>query len=264
MYTLGYDIGTRFVKLCLASDGILQDYEITSPGRDIGSSIRDARKKLLTRAGLHSYNIKNSAVTGFGCGFVETIKSKTDLQKCLAKAVYSVDSSARTVIDTGGLFINVVCLGNGGRITDSAENEKCAAGSGRFLETISKALEIPFNMISECVLSAENPLQITSNCSVFAESEVISRVNQGERAADILNGLLHSQVSKIETMLRILNGSGPVAMTGGVAGIKAFRDIFHEKTGMNGIELPFDPGITAAYGAALIAAENVPQHRSRY
>ncbi len=262
MYTLGYDIGTRFVKLCLVNDGLLQDYEITSPGRDIGSSIRDAQKKLLTRSGLHSYNIKNSAVTGFGSGFVERGKIKADLQKCLAKAVYSVDSSARTVIDTGGLFINVVCIGNDGVITDSTENEKCAAGSGRFLETISKAIEIPFDMISETVLSAENRLQITSNCSVFAESEVISRVNQGERAADIINGLLHSLVSKIEIMLGILNGDGPVAMTGGVAGIKAFRNIFCEKTGMNTVELPFEPRITAAYGAALIAAENI-RSRSR-
>lgn len=255
MYTVGYDIGTRFIKICLVRDGKVAEFEITEPGRDISRSISAACKKMMDRAGISSFRVKNSAATGFGCSFVNKTKLKIDIPHCLSMGVYHSDNKVKTVVDAGGLFINIARIGNNGKLIESAENEKCAAGSGKFLETIVKAVELPFDSLSDEVEKSQNPYSITNNCSVFAESEVVSRVNQGADRADILNGLLHSLVSKIETMLLMTDDDGPAALTGGVSSIEGFRKIFMMRIKRDIITLPINSRIAPAYGAALIAAE---------
>lgn len=255
MYTIGYDIGTRFIKVCLVKDGKITAYKITEPGNDISRAINDAYRDVLNRSGINAFRIKNSAATGFGNNFVKKTKLKIDIPRSLAMGAYHADNSVRTVIDTGGLFINIAQVGSNGKLADSIENERCAAGSGRFLETITRAVELPFDSITAEIVKSSNPFHITSNCSVFAESEVISRVNNGGSRADILNGLVHSLVSKIETMLGVLSPDGPVALTGGVSEIEGFRIIIKVRLKKEIIALPINNQIIPAYGAALLAAE---------
>ncbi len=256
MYTIGYDIGTRFIKICLVKDGEIAAFEITEPGRDIAKAINTAYKSVLDKAGIYSFRIRNSGATGFGSAFVNKTKCKIDLSRCLARGVYGADSSVKTAVDVGGLFIHISQIGNKGKLIETIENERCAAGSGRFIETISRAIELPFSMISEEISKSTNPCHITNNCSVFAESEVISRVNQGVDRADIICGLLYSLVSKIETMLGMISDEGCIALTGGVSEIEGFRKILKERIKRDIVTLPVNRQIVSAYGAALIASEN--------
>lgn len=257
MYTVGYDIGTRFIKICLVKDKVIIASHVTEPGRDINSTIKSAYSDVLEKAGIYSFRIKNSAATGFGSGFVKKSRLNINLPLALARGTYQADNNVKTVIDTGGLFINICSIGKNGKLIDTIVNEKCAAGSGRFIETIARAVELPFEKITEEISNSPAQFHITSNCSVFAESEVVSRVNNGGNRGDIINGLLHALVTKTETMLGMMRHEGSVAFTGGVAMIEGYRKILQERLGMETISLPVDLRIIPAFGAALIAAEKI-------
>ncbi len=255
MYSLGYDIGTRFVKICLVNDGIIDSFRIFNPGRDLAKSIRDAGEDLFSHAGIKHSKVRKNGATGFGSQFVRKKSNQYSTARCLARAAGQWDSSLRTVIDVGGLFITIAEIGSNGTLIDSLENEKCAAGSGKFLETVTGALGLSFGELSAEIYRSETPVVMTNNCAVFAESELVTMVNRGERREDILHGLISSRVSKIITMMGIMGITGPVALTGGVAQIDAFCEIFTRESGSQIISLPEDCRITAAYGAALMAAE---------
>lgn len=255
MYTIGYDVGTRFIKICLVKNAKIEYFEVTEPGRDIRKAVDLAYNSILKKSGIHSFNISASAATGIGSNFVSRSKLKIDIPHCFARGVYQTDSSVKTVIDVGGFFINIAKIGNNGELIESIENEKCASGSGKFLETIVRAVELPFSELTSEISKSVNPYHLTNNCSVFAESEVVSRVNQGGNRAEILCGLLHSLVSKIETMLGILGGDRPLALIGGVANVEAFRNILQDRLKYGLVSLPIHNQIASAYGAALLAAE---------
>ncbi|MCP4130875.1 MAG: hypothetical protein GY754_07820 [bacterium] len=257
MYTLGYDIGTRFIKVCLLKDGIIVRHAMTMPGYDISNSIKQLTGNVLKEEKINLKKVSHTAATGFGYKFVKKARLKTTTAHCLAKGTYALDNSITRIIDVGGLFITIAEIGPGGILLDSIENEKCAAGSGKFIETITNAVHLPFEELSEEINKSREPLAITNNCAVFAESEFITQINQGGRRADILMGLVNSLVSKVETMARKSNNPGPTAITGGVSKINIFRKLLEERLGMRIETLSCGAQLLSAYGAGLVAAEKV-------
>jgi len=255
MLAIGIDVGTRFVKGCAVIDN-----KITSPicvdiGVDLKKSIKNVIKEICANTGTSIFTRKVVYATGYGSNLVASANRTVNIGSCLSKAVYTLNKDVRTIIDVGGLFINVLTIYSDGQLKNSVEVEKCAAGSGKFLETISKAVEIPFEGISHAVEQSKNPYNISSGCAVFAESEVITNVNQGACNYDIVSGVLRSIVSKTITLVHRVGSEGRISLVGGVGKIPAFQKILADELNSELIILPVDMQIIAAYGAAIMASE---------
>jgi len=253
--SIGYDIGTRFVKTCIVENEKIIGASVQEAGRSIDKAIDTARDAALQMAGKKRRKIKGSATTGFGGNMVKRANFRVNIESCLAKAGYHLNQEVRTVIDIGGLFIHVVTIGKNGRLTDSCKNEICAAGSGKFLELVSSAVELPMSSISESALTSSTPYELGSSCAVFAESEVISQVNAGRNSSDIIAGVIHSIAAKVATLTNRVDAKDKIAIAGGVAKIDALRNILATVLDKEIVPLPIDDQLLAAYGAALLATE---------
>lgn len=256
MITLGYDIGTRFVKACIVKDTEIIGSSCLETGRDFKLTLKTLRSEVLKEAGIRSYKINKIVSTGFGAGLIKKSHYRPGAVPCIACAAHHLDGNARTIVDVGGLFITVISIDENGSVLNSYEVEKCAAGSGKFLETISTAIEIPLVNISDIAITSRNPYSMTSGCAVFAESEVISQINTGARKEDILAGLINSIVSKTTAMLVRSDAKDRIIITGGVTKFAAFKSFLEKELKKEVYYLDLDHQLAAAYGAALIPSLN--------
>ncbi len=195
------------------------------------------------------------AATGYGRGGVKAARLKFPTPLCVAKAIRQLDPEVRTALDIGGLITLVVQIGSERDVQDYLENERCASGSGRFLEVIAEALEVPLEQIGPLSLTSARPLFLTSQCVVFAESEVISLLNSGEEPADILAGLHRAIAGQITSLARKLDLTPPVALAGGVAKNTGVVYFLEQALNTPLRPLPEDPQIIPALGAALLASK---------
>jgi predicted CoA-substrate-specific enzyme activase len=140
-------------------------------------------------------------------------------------------------------------------VIDSTVNEKCAAGTGRFIEVITKALELPLEEVGALCFESKDPVAITSQCGVFAESEVITYVNEGRDRADIVAGIARSVAAKVSSLVRRITLEQEVAMVGGVALNAGVKKYVEEELGVKLVDLEADPRLYGALGAALVARE---------
>jgi predicted CoA-substrate-specific enzyme activase len=159
------------------------------------------------------------------------------------------------VIDGGALFVRSSTLSPEGHVVDRAVTEKCAAGSGRFLEMVAGSLRVPLEEVSDVASTAATPYRMSNSCAVFAESEVISRVNQGVPGPELLAGILVAIAEKALTLASRSEATPPVVVVGGLGHIPAFMKALGEVLGHQVSVIPMDPQLAAAYGAALIAGQ---------
>lgn len=253
MITAGFDVGTRFVKACIVQDTRPLGFAIQEVARDIDHVLAKTYKEALTIAHVKKRHIKKTVATGYGSKLVKKAAFSMSGSYCVTRAAYTLDNRVRTVVDAGALFINIAGISRDGAFDGEITNDKCAAGSGKFLEMIAQALEIPFSSISEYASKATEPYVISSNCAVFAESEVISQVNAGRKNTDIAAGVVNSIASRAATLFERIQAKDSVALVGGLALVDAFVAMFEELTGQKTITLPMPPQVIAAYGAALMA-----------
>jgi len=162
----------------------------------------------------------------------------------------------RTIVDVGGHSFTAFNIGNNGYMTAEAITDICAAGTGRFLDLMAEVLEMPLDEISRRSLRSKNPVHITSQCVIFAESDVISHINEGRNPVDIFAGIAHSVAGRIAALVRRIDVDEEVAVTGGVAKNPiVMRDLEKElglkRAKLNGV----DPQVLGAYGAALMARD---------
>jgi len=260
MITAGFDIGTRFIKICL----VRHDRIIGSDVRELNGTFKDvlkqAYKDALDSAGIFGLQVRRRAVTGFGSNLMRQADLVIDEESCAARAVFHLDPEARTVLDAGALFINSCTLSSVGTVLDKAVNEKCAAGSGRFLDMIAGSLHIPREEISDVAATSRTPYRMSNSCAVFAESEVISRINMGVPGNDILAGILISIAEKAQTMLSKTQARGPVTVVGGLGNIPYFNDALARCLGQEVKVISMDPQLAPAYGAALWAVHRISRH----
>ena len=166
--------------------------------------------------------------------------------------------SVRTIIDVGGFTNKAIKLNSDGKVMDYVINARCASGSGYFLELVSRALELKdISELTKIAQQSKNPLSITSNCSIFAESEVIYLVNEGKNDFDIAAGVCNSIASRLISLLKKLNYENDVVLTGGVAKITQIKLNLEERLDIKLKELPIDPIFIAAHGAAQHARQLV-------
>jgi len=195
-------------------------------------------------------------VTGYGRTQVPFADTNISEITCHGRGAHHLRSSVRTVIDIGGQDTKVISIDEAGNLLDFAMNDKCAAGTGRFLEAMARSMAIPIERMEEIYFGEGSPCQITSMCSVFAESEVINLINDGVPLPRIVKGLLTSLTSRVASLSRRVGIEEDVAMTGGVAKNRGVRDALEKKLGVAMRDFDgADPQLVGALGAALIAAD---------
>jgi predicted CoA-substrate-specific enzyme activase len=161
-----------------------------------------------------------------------------------------------TLVDIGGQDSKVIGISPRGEVVDFAMNDKCAAGTGRFLENTANRLGVPMETLGEVTLSAKEEVTISSTCTVFAEAEVVSMLAHGVALEPILRGLHRSLIKRIVAMVRTVGLVSPLMLSGGVVQNSAIPEMLAEETGEE-IIMPSCPQLMGAYGAALIALESI-------
>lgn len=259
MITTGIDLGTRYVKVCVVQDGHVLGTDVRELAGTFRDVVRDSEKAALEEAGIFGFQVRRKAVTGFGAAAAGRALFRAghvlDEAACAARAVATLVPGARTVIDGGALFVRSCTLSPEGQVIDRAVTEKCAAGSGRFLEMIAGSLRVPLEEVSDVASGAATPYRMSNSCAVFAESEVISRVNLGVPGPDLLAGILVAIAEKALTLASRSCAAPPVVVVGGLGHIPAFTRALKDVLGNQVSVIPMDPQLAAAYGAALYAGQ---------
>lgn len=191
--------------------------------------------------------------TGYGRKLVPDADRAVTEITCHARGVFADTGMAGTLVDIGGQDSKVIRIGPNGAPIDFAMNDKCAAGTGRFLEHTAARLGVSLDDLGPTALSAPEAVRITSTCTVFAESEIISLVAHGEPVDRILLGLHAGLVSRILAMVRTVGLVPPLLLSGGVARNSAIVALLAEQSGQ-AVHMPSRPQLMGAYGAAMLAA----------
>jgi predicted CoA-substrate-specific enzyme activase len=194
-----------------------------------------------------------SVATGYGRGLVPAMRRVTEIT-CHARGVYREFAVGVTLVDIGGQDSKVIRVGSRGETADFSMNDKCAAGTGRFLEVIAQRLAVPLERLGPIALGTSEEVAISSTCTVFAESEVISLIARGVAVGAILRGLHRALVKRVVAMIRTVGLVAPLVLSGGGACNPAICQLLAEETGM-AVHLPRHPQLVGAHGAALIALE---------
>jgi predicted CoA-substrate-specific enzyme activase len=193
--------------------------------------------------------------TGYGRRLVQLASRQVTEISCHARGAFQETGQGGTLVDIGGQDSKVISMNKNGKVLDFAMNDKCAAGTGRFLENTANRLNVPLDHLGDLALSTSEEASISSTCTVFAESEVISLIAHGVSLPSILRGLHHSLVRRIMAMARTVGMVPPLMLSGGVAQNQAIRRLLEGETGET-ILVPEYPQLIGALGAALIAQEN--------
>ncbi|HEY3446190.1 MAG TPA: acyl-CoA dehydratase activase [Myxococcales bacterium] len=186
--------------------------------------------------------------TGYGRKRVRASRSLTEIT-CHARGAWKLAAKPSVLVDMGGQDTKIIRIGAGGEVKDFAMNDKCAAGTGRFLEVILARLQVPFDEVHPLVARAKKPVAVSSTCTVFAESEVISLVAQGEPVEGIVAGMLQSLSKRVAALAGVLP-EGPVLMSGGVARNRAMVEALGAAL-RRSVEILPEPQTVGALGAAL-------------
>ncbi|MBP2673372.1 MAG: hgdC [Deltaproteobacteria bacterium] len=247
--SVGIDVGsTTFKAVVIDRDGrVLASFLEPSDPR-IEEQASRALDSLKAPGGIAAIPI---GATGYGRKRVNAARVLTEIT-CHARGAFFRTREPGILVDVGGQDTKVVRVGTGGAVLDFAMNDKCAAGTGRFLEVILGRLRIPPEEVARFVARASRPVPVTSTCTVFAESEVVSLVARGEPVEDIVKGLHAALASRVASLVGQVPPGSKVFMSGGVALNPAMVDALSEALGTPVSVVP-DPQFVGALGAALSA-----------
>lgn len=238
----------------LDSEGRVVAYKVIRTGASSKEASLRVLRGLEEEAGIDRGDITFTVATGYGRAIVPYADTKVTEITCHAKGAYREYPSVRTVIDVGGQDSKVIKVGEGGRVLNFVMNDKCAAGTGRFLEVMAQALEVKLEELGPLSMKSKVKVSISSTCTVFAESEVVGLIAKGVAKEDIIAGIHEAMASRIYSMAMNVGVEDDVVMTGGVAKNTGFVRALEEKLGRR-IVVPAEPQIIGALGAALIAKE---------
>ncbi len=254
MYAVGIDIGsTSGEVVILNGDGILAS-SIVDTGYNSRRAADLALNQALAGCGLAREQLGPIVATGYGRIAIDFANRQVTEISCYAKGMAHLFPDVRTVIDIGGQDSKVIAVGKNGKAIDFAMNDKCAAGTGRFLEVTARALQLDLSELGEISAHATRDVPISSICTVFAESEVITLVAEGAERADIVAGLHRAIAKRVGAMVKRVGTTPVIAFAGGVAKNAGVKRALEQALGMTLI-VPPEPQIVGALGAALIARD---------
>lgn len=257
MITAGIDIGSIATKVVVFDTEkqkiISQAVGLT--GSQPKAVAEELLKKALTQVNISQKEIEYIISTGYGRRSIEfPTKTITEISCCAKGVGYYINrlsDNVYTVIDLGGQDTKAILLDENYEVADFVMNDKCAAGTGRFLEVMANVLGVNLDDLGDLSLKSKNPISINSTCTVFAESEVISLIAQGKNKEDIVAGICSSIAERIVGMVRQVGGKGNVFFCGGGAKNVGIKDALEVKLGLR-VYVPDEPQFVVALGAALI------------
>jgi predicted CoA-substrate-specific enzyme activase len=236
-----------------------------SPARVLGEALvvgttnpeaagREALQSALRSAGVSETEVSAAVGTGYGRARLSFATRRITEITCHARGVHHLLPAARTVVDVGGQDSKAIRLDEAGRVLDFEMNDRCAAGTGRFLEVMASALGVDLGGLIELARQASAPVRVSSTCTVFAESEVVGLLAHGTAPADVTAGVCAAVAQRIAALVWRLGLDPPLAFTGGVALNEPVAEALAQVLEMPLLR-PASPRMTGALGAALLAAE---------
>ncbi len=259
---LGVDIGSSSSKAVLIDENcrILAQEAINLGTGSTG--IDQVLKDVYQSTGVNPDEVLYSIVTGYGRILYKDADAQITEISCHAKGVTFLFPEARTVIDIGGQDAKVIRIGNDGNVSDFVMNDKCAAGTGRFLEVMARVLGCSISELSDVAGGSAGGAPISNTCTVFAESEVISQLSVGRSREDVARGALESVARRINGLAARVGIVPLVVMTGGVALNRNMVLLLSQQIGYP-IQVPENPQTVGALGAALFAREKYLNNKSK-
>ena len=254
MITAGIDIGSITAKAAVLADGRILGSKVAFTGYNARQAGKDVFDDLLKELGMKALSIEKIVSTGYGRNSVEFADKAITEIICHGAGAYYLNPEVRSIIDVGGQDSKVLTIDPDGRVKDFAMNDKCAAGTGRFLEVMARALESDLDDFGVVSLKSDSPSKISSICTVFAESEVVSLISKGESREDIIAGIHESVASRISSLARRVGVKEPVMMTGGVARNVGVVRALEKELGVS-IKVSEFAQVNGAVGAAVMAAK---------
>lgn len=255
----GVDVGSTTAKVVILSNSEILTYTIIPTGHDVALAATKVTEEAITRAGpgISLTDLDCVVSTGYGRAAVKFAnKTYTELM-CHAKGAHHLVPSTRFIIDIGGQDSKAIEVDSRGNVADFVMNDKCAAGTGRFLEVMAQILEVgSIDNMGPVSLSSNDPCEISSVCTVFAESEVIVQRAQGKKRQDLIAGVHKSLASRIAIMANALEIKPTAVFTGGVAKNTGIKKFLEEEIGVEFL-VPEEPQIIGAFGAALFAEKEI-------
>jgi predicted CoA-substrate-specific enzyme activase len=252
MIVAGIDIGSITAETVILQDNQMLSSSIVPTGANSRTAAERSLAAALKQASLRQEDLAAIVTTGYGrASFPSATKMITEIT-CHARGAFFVYPETRTVIDIGGQDSKVIRLDKQGRNVDFQMNDKCAAGTGRFLEVMARALEVKLEDLGRLSRSAQRTIKISSMCTVFAESEVVSLIADNQPKEVIIRGLHDAIADRILGMVRRVGVEEKVTLTGGVAKNEGVVLALEERLGVK-VFVPPEPQIIGALGAALLA-----------
>lgn len=253
-YTLGIDIGSTTSKCAILKDGkeIIATSLVQAGTGTEGP--KKAYQEVLEKAGISEKEIAFTMATGYGRTTYKGMDGEMSELSCHAKGVFHSNPEVRTIIDIGGQDAKVIQLNTKGTISNFVMNDKCAAGTGRFLDVMAQILQIKVSELEVYAKKAEGPVKISSTCTVFAESEVISQLSQGVELENLIAGICNSVASRVSSLAKRVGITEAVYMSGGVAQNGGVREALEKELGTT-VHYSKDAQYMGAIGAAIAGYE---------
>jgi predicted CoA-substrate-specific enzyme activase len=253
----GVDIGSTTAKVVVIKDGKPVSSAIALTGADCNAAAESVLNKALAQIGVSRDELKYVVSTGYGRRAIDFgNESITEISANAKGAIYlgSAKGQVKSIIDVGGQDTKAIILDDNGRITNFIMNDKCAAGTGRFLEVIARVLQEPMDNFVKLSIESKEPATINSTCTVFAESEVVSLIAKKVSRQDIIAGIHKSVAKRIADMGRAAGIKPIVFFDGGGARNLALKLAIEKELGFE-LFVPQNPQLIVALGAAIIAQE---------
>jgi predicted CoA-substrate-specific enzyme activase len=250
---VGVDVGSLASKSVVIRDGEIVGQAIIPSQLNSEESGLAALDAALSTANIGRAQVNHIVSTGYG-RITATYATKTVTEiSCHARGANFLFPNVRTIIDIGGQDCKAIRVDPDGSVADFAMNDKCAAGTGRFLEVMAGVFKVPLAELGELALKADGVVPMSSTCTVFVESETISLLARGEKPQNIQAGIHHAIAHRIAGLFSRVGIRSDVYFSGGVAKNKGMRQALEEVLKVSIVEPVFDPQLTGALGAATFA-----------
>lgn len=259
MYVLGIDSGSTSTNAVILNENKeIVAFDVVRTGAKSGESAERILSEILERAGLKREDISLIVSTGYGRVSIPFADENVTEISCHGRGAHYFNPDVRTILDIGGQDSKAIRLNENGEVVDFVMNDKCAAGTGRFLEMMARTMEMSLDQLGNCGIQYKEDITISSMCTVFAESEVVSLIAQNKETDDIVHGLNKAVAAKTAALVKRVGGEEKYMMTGGVSRNQGLVKTLEERLGTK-LVISEQAQLCGALGAALFAADMVTQ-----
>lgn len=255
MLSLGIDIGSKTTKAILWNGSRVLGEHLKLTGAYVVRSAEETLAAILKESEAGRAQIGYIVATGYGRVSVPFMDDQVSEITCNARGAHFLHPEVRTIIDVGGQDTKVIRINDDGKVVKFVMNDKCAAGTGKYLEQVALTLEVDLAELSELALSSGNDAEISSVCTVFAQSEITALIAKGALPEEIAGGVFKAISSRVHGMVASVGPVPEIILTGGLAKNQAFVRAMQTRLGRELVIPGMDPQLVTALGAALIAFE---------